>query len=211
MGEKWSEKERTIYGVQNYPVSSWGFNREEVTDIILTHLHFDHAGGISIRDAANNTQLAFPTARIHLQRANWEHAQSPSIKERASYLPENVQPLRDANLLLCDGDVELFPDLMVHRVDGHTRGQQWIEIQSPDGVLYYPTDLMPTSHHISLPYHMGYDLCAETLLKEKAAFLEMAVQRGAIVVFEHDVDVVAGTIARNEKGGFGLGELVDIA
>jgi glyoxylase-like metal-dependent hydrolase (beta-lactamase superfamily II) len=206
LGEKWSDKQRLIYGIRNTPPFNWGFNPSQVTDVILTHLHFDHAGGISYRDADGSLKLSFPHAKVHLQLANWDRARSPSLKDRASYLPENVGPLQNADLILYDGDAEIYPGITVHRVDGHTPGQQWIEISGGESPLFFATDLIPTSHHIPLAYHMGYDVCADTLLAEKEVFLARAVDERAIVCFQHDREVQAARVTRNERGQYELGE-----
>jgi glyoxylase-like metal-dependent hydrolase (beta-lactamase superfamily II) len=211
MGEKWNDKQRAIYSIRNAPELAWGFDRHSVTDVILTHLHFDHAGGITRRNQAGELELSFPNARIHLQVGNWNHARNPTLKDRASYLPENITPLEKADLLLCDGDVELYPGITVHRVDGHTPGQQWIEIEGSHNALFFATDLVPTAHHLPLPYHMGYDVCAETVLREKSVFLEAAVQRNAIVFFEHDADTEGARVQVNEKGHFYAKEIVTLS
>jgi glyoxylase-like metal-dependent hydrolase (beta-lactamase superfamily II) len=204
MGDKWGEKQRQIFAIQNTPLNTWGFNRDEVTDIILTHLHFDHAGGITHYNEANEPELSFPKARIHLQEANWIHAQNPTPKDRASYLPENVLPLKGSLLSLYQGDSEIHPGISVHRVDGHTPGQQWIEIQDDGASLFFATDLIPTAHHISLPYHMGYDVCAATLLAEKTDFLERAVNEDALVCFQHDRDTPTVQVTRDVRGQYAI-------
>jgi len=202
MGEKWSDKQRQIYGIKNEQKTSWGFDPKSVTDIILTHLHFDHAGGITELDSSGTAVLAYPHATIHLQKSNWEHAQNPSLKDRASYLPENVQPLKQAKLSLYQGTSEITPGLTVHRVDGHTKGQQWVEVSDGTTRLFFATDLIPTAHHVPLPYHMGYDVCAETILSEKEFFLERARSEGAIVCFQHDADTCAARITLNARGHY---------
>lgn len=204
LGNKWSEKLQSIYGIKLEDPTSLGFRSEEITDVILTHLHFDHAGGISYFDSAGALQLTYPQARIHLQVANWEHAQHPTPKDRASYLPENIEPLKGANLQLCDGSVEVIPGIIVHRVDGHTPGQQWIEVVGDSQRIFFPTDLIPTSHHLPLAYHMGYDVCAQTLLKEKLSFLERASHQDVIVCFQHDADVALAKVGLTPKGQFGV-------
>jgi glyoxylase-like metal-dependent hydrolase (beta-lactamase superfamily II) len=210
MGEKWNEKARKIYGIQNTPEAQWGFAKESITDVILTHLHFDHAGGITTFKNAGSPDITptFPSATIHLQKANWEHANAPTLKDRASYLPENVTPLAVLDLRLYDGSVEILPDIWGHRVDGHTRGQQWIEIRGDSDTLMFATDLIPTSHHLPLPYHMGFDVCAETLLKEKEAFLSQALNKNALVFFEHDPEVAAARVVLNDRGHYTVGERV---
>jgi len=206
MGEKWSDKQRQIYGIANTPKESWGFDPKSVTDVILTHLHFDHAGGITSPTSDGGVELSFPEATIHLQKANWEHANNPTLKDRASYLPENVKPLSKAKLSLYEGPSEIVPGLIVHRVDGHTKGQQWIEITDGTNKLFFATDLIPTAHHVPLAYHMGYDVCAETLLAEKQSFLERARTENALLCFQHDADTAAVRVIVNERGQYGIND-----
>mgnify|MGYP006288955479 CR=1 FL=1 len=204
MGEKWSDKQRQIYGIDNTPKEAWGFDPKSVTDVILTHLHFDHAGGITSPTQDGGVALSFPDATIHLQRANWEHANNPTLKDRASYLPENVKPLANAKLTLYEGTAGIVPGLIVHRVDGHTKGQQWIEIADGTNKLFFATDLIPTAHHVPLAYHMGYDVCAETLLAEKQSFLERARRENALLCFQHDADTAAVRVIMNERGQYAI-------
>lgn len=211
IGDKWSEKQRAIYGIDLNSELQDGYKPTTVTDVILTHLHFDHAGGISYRDTAGALRLRYPSATVHLQAANWQQAQNPTPKDRASYLAENIDPLKEAKLMLCNGVVEIAPDIVVHRVDGHTPGQQWIEIRGDAAPLFFATDLIPTSHHLPLAFHMGYDVCAETLLKEKLHFLERAVAENALVVFQHDAATEAARVGINERGQFGVREKVPLS
>lgn len=212
MGEKWSDKLRQIYGIENLPTSTWGFDPAQITDVILTHLHFDHAGGISryVDQQQQELELCYPNSTIHLQSENLKNAKNPTIKERASYLKENWGPVEKGKVNLVSGTTEIYPGIKVHQVNGHTYGQQWIEIFSGDQAVFYPTDLIPTSHHVPLPFHMGYDICAGTLLKEKDEFLDAAVKRGAIVVFQHDSEIGAGKVTKDDKGNYALGQQVSL-
>lgn len=209
LGDKWGEKERGIFAIKTIPFKDAGVVPEDITDVVLTHLHFDHAGGISyIKDG--KALLSFPNATIHLQRDNFENAKSPNLRERASYLPDNVDPLEQAKLNLLPGSCEILPGIFGHQVNGHTKGQQFIEIRGGERTILYPTDLIPTSRHLPLPYTMGYDICTETLMKEKESFLNLALERDAIVVFEHDPDVPAATICKDSKGHFAVKEKIAI-
>lgn len=125
-GGKWPEKLRRIYGIEPAPPAEAGFDPASVTDIILTHLHFDHAGGISRNapGAPGDVELCYPDARVHVQRDNHENARDPNLRERASYLKENVLVLDRARLELARGSREIVPGLWVHQADGHTRGLQ---------------------------------------------------------------------------------------
>jgi glyoxylase-like metal-dependent hydrolase (beta-lactamase superfamily II) len=209
MGEKWNDKQRAIYGIENVPRSIWSFAPESVTDLVLTHLHFDHAGGISEAVGDGSFRPVFANARVHVQESNVENAKSPTIKERASYLAENYGALEEMSVSLVDGTAEILPGILVHRVDGHTRGQQWIEIVGSPSI-FFATDLVPTSHHLPLPFHMGYDTCAETLLQEKDNFLARAVQENAVVFFEHDPEIPAVTVTVDERGHYAVRERVDV-
>lgn len=208
-GEKWNEKLRKIFAVENTPRSELGFAPEEITDVLLTHLHFDHAGGISYYDEKGKLRLSYPNARIYVQRENFENARNPISRERASYLKENVDILLEAETIYLEGEVEPFPDIWVKPFHGHTRGQQCVEVRGDDRVILFPTDLIPTAAHLPIPYNMGYDICAETLLKEKESYLQYALQKDAIVVFEHDPSLAAAKICLNEKGHYAVREEVD--
>jgi len=216
LGDKWDEKSTKIFGIKNTPRSLLGFQDSEITDVILTHLHFDHGGGISCWGATPGTvERQYPHARIHLQRSNYERAKNPGLRERASYLKENVSVIDESKdtLLTQDGTILTGAGWSINgfHIDGHTLGQQWIEVQL-DAPLYgastfmFATDLIPTSRHLPLPYHMGYDLCAEKVMDEKKVFLERAIAKNAVVVFQHDPDTPAGRVSINEKGHYALKE-----
>ncbi len=201
LGDKWSDKQRKIFDIQNTPREELPFKPEEITHIILTHLHFDHAGGISELTPDGQVELIYPNATVYLQAANWETAQAPNVKEKASYLPENVEPLKKAKRVLINGVEEVLPQVYVHQCDGHTEGQQWVEIINDETSLFFCTDLIPTHHHVPLAYHMGYDINAGDLLIEKEAFLMEAVRRKAILFSQHDPEMAAFTVKRTEEGG----------
>jgi glyoxylase-like metal-dependent hydrolase (beta-lactamase superfamily II) len=207
-GEKWPDKLRAIYGIRNLPPAESGFDPGRLTDIVLSHLHFDHGGGISQYrpGSGGEVELAFPRARVYLQADNYETARDPNPRERASYLKENVGVLERADLRLTQGSEEIHPGLWVHQNNGHTRGQQWLEVRNGRESVVFPSDLVPTARHLPLPYTMGYDMAAETLLKEKEAFLRRAAAGNWIIVFVHDPDVPAGRVHLDEKGRFALKE-----
>lgn len=201
MGDKWNDKQRQIYAIQNNPLPA-GFDPGSVTDVILTHLHFDHAGGISRFDGTNKPVPVYPSARIHLQYDNFENAKNPSLKERASYLKDNWGILEFHEVNFAYGSTEIYPDISVHQVNGHTKGQQIVEIKNGGKSIFFVTDLIPTAHHLPVAYQMGYDICAETVIREKEEFLDKAVKNESILVFQHDTDTCAATVARDEKGQF---------
>lgn len=211
MGDKWNEKSTKIFAIahRDTPVS---FRLQDVTDVVLTHLHFDHAGGVSrfTNPGSQELELNFPRAIHYLQRANFENALHPTLKERASYLKENVEILKRAQLKLLETSGEIHPGIFVHRVDGHTVGQQWIEVCDGGSKVFFPTDLIPTAHHIPLAFHMGYDMCAATVIEEKRALLTRAVEENAVLVFEHDSETAACKVALDSRGQFCRAEPVSL-
>ncbi len=209
-GDKWTEKLKRIYSIENTPEEEKTYNNDEITHIILTHLHFDHAAGLTRLNDNGELELTYPNAKVIVQKSNYENAQSPNTREKASYLKDHVEPLKEASLEIVDGTTELFPGITVRRSDGHTTGLQHLEIKDSNQTLLFPSDLCPTSRHLPLAYNMGYDMCTDTLLKEKAVFLEQAVSSGATVVFEHDPEVAAATICLNEKGQHGVKEQINL-
>lgn len=204
MGRKWKDKEKQIYAIEYLQPPPNVISK--VDDIILTHLHFDHAGGISALDNNGEAQLVFPEATVFLQEENWKHAQCPGVREKASYLLDIVHPLKQAKLQLTHNGQEIFPGIRVYQVDGHTHGLQWVLIGQGKGAVAFPADMIPTAHHVPVPYVMGYDLSAEKTMAEKEAFLNRAATEGWIVVYEHDAETSASTITKDEKGRFMVGK-----
>ena len=174
-GDKFDERFQEMFAIESRPPEEWGVPLDELTDVVLTHLHFDHAGGVTRRGGDSAVEPSFPGARVHLQRANLDNARDPWDRERASYLPENFEPLASVDLNLVEGAAELLPDLRVEVADGHTQGLQWLLVGSGEGAVAYPADLIPTSSHLHLPWIMGYDRCPDTTYREKRRFLDRAV------------------------------------
>ena len=179
-----------------------GVAPNDVTDVILTHLHFDHAGGAT-RWRDGGVRPTFPNARHYVQRANLEAAREPNLRERASYLPANFEPLLEAGVLtLLDGPVsELLPGVSVRLSDGHTRGQQIVVVSDGDATLAYCADLIPTSSHVRVPWVMGYDLHPLQIMEEKRALLAEAAANKWYLFFEHDPFVDAARVEA-AKGDF---------
>jgi glyoxylase-like metal-dependent hydrolase (beta-lactamase superfamily II) len=211
-GDKGTDKFKAIFDIQNTLVSASGFDPGTVTDLVLTHLHFDHAGGATRYAPAGPPDLEsrYPEATIYVQAANFENAKAPNAREKASYLKENVFPLESGKLRLTDGSEEIHPGIWVHRSDGHTRGLQWLEVRAGAETVVFPSDLIPTARHIPLAYTMGYDICAEALLAEKEDFLRRAVQGNWIVVFVHDPDIPAARVTVDAHGRFSVAEVVHL-
>lgn len=192
-GDKWNDKLRAMYKVGEFhPV-------ENVTDVLLTHLHFDHAGGVSVL-GLNGLQPRYPDARHYVSGANLANAKNPNPRERASYLPENVDVLDEVDTHLTEDGEEIWPGVWVHQAHGHTHGLQWIRIEAGNDTIAFPADLMPTAAHLGVPYVMGYDMCAQTAMAEKEAFLNRAIAGRWIVVFEHDPELGAARLEWDDRG-----------
>lgn len=200
MGDKWNEKERQIFGIApDYPplelaLERAGFAKEEFTDIIITHLHFDHAGGLTRFDNEGQLVAAFPHATHWLQSANLLNAQNPNPREKASYRAENFEPLLALDLRLLDGNTEIFPGISVSVSNGHTEGMQLVRVEDEGVQVNYCADLIPTAAHVHPAYTMGYDIHAGLLIQEKAAFLGEIVKKNGLLFFEHDPKGAMGAL-----------------
>ena len=205
-GSKFTEKQKDIYHLdqsQSDLISSLnrvGYQASDVTDVILTHLHFDHAGGSTVL-MDGEIVPAFPNARYLVQRAHWEHAQHPTEKDRGSFMQDDFQPLQQHHVIeFVDGECQLFPQISVLVTNGHTTAQQLPVLSDGRKTLMFCCDLFPTLAHIPLPYIMAYDLRPLITLEEKKRILNMAVEQDWILYFEHDPGTVAGKVVRTEKG-----------
>ncbi len=207
-GVRGSEKHRRIFGIEPIADGPDGLDPAAVTDVVITHLHFDHAGGLAAAgpDGPDGPPLRFPGARVHVQRANLENARRPGPREKASYLAENTALLDRMEVVPAEGSAEIASGVWVHRSDGHTRGLQWLEVRDGARSIAFPSDMIPTSRHLPLPYAMGYDICVERLMAEKEALLRRAVENDWILVFVHDPDVPAATIRIDDRGHFAVRE-----
>jgi glyoxylase-like metal-dependent hydrolase (beta-lactamase superfamily II) len=216
-GNKMGEKLETIYGLDTSRYTLVGGLREKgiepemITDFIYTHLHVDHAGGSTRRDDAGNVVPTFPAARYYVQQDHLAWARNPTDKDRASFMPENWEPVAEREMLTAlDGGGELFPGIELRLVHGHTRAMQLVIVHDGDGPgLAYCADLMPTSAHLPYPYIMGYDNFPLTTLEEKQAFVPEAYERGWMLAFEHDAFTQGVKIAPGKRG-FEIVERVEI-
>jgi glyoxylase-like metal-dependent hydrolase (beta-lactamase superfamily II) len=205
-GSKFTEKQTDIYRLDNTTfdlkrsLALHGYAASDITDVILTHLHFDHAGGSTHVDNGK-LKLTFPRARYHVQKAHWERAIHPSEKDRGSFMQDDFIPLHDLGVLeLVEGECELFPDISMLVFNGHTTALQLPKISDGKSTLLYCCDLFPTSSHIPLPYIMAYDLRPLETLEEKRRVLGRALDEHWDLFFEHDPNVVAGRVKQTERG-----------
>ena len=216
IGDKLPDKFKKIYGID---VSAHSMDERlaplhlsvaDITDVILTHLHFDHAGG-STTLAGGNVRPAFPNATYHVQKTQWELACHPSLRDRSSYIPDNFLPLLEHNVLhLLDGPVDdFFEDIHLIVTNGHTPGQQHPLIVGQDRSLFFCADLIPTSAHLPIAWHMAYDNHPIDIMDEKAALLSRAVDENWILCFEHDPLTAAASV-RKDGQKIVIGQVVSL-
>ncbi|SFS43656.1 Glyoxylase, beta-lactamase superfamily II [Zhouia amylolytica] len=184
-----------------------GFHRDDITDVFMTHLHFDHCGG-SVQWNKDRTgyEPAFKNAKFWTNKDHWDWAVKPNAREKASFLPENIKPMEESgqlNFIDNNGDsyersVEMGFDILY--VDGHTDKQMIPHITYQGKTLVFAADLLPTTGHIPLPYVMGYDTRPLLTLDEKETFLETAVDQEYYIMLEHDAHHEICTLQHTEKG-----------
>jgi len=179
-------------------------HREEVTDVLLTHFHFDHAGGAIMLDQQGKPVPTFPNATYWTCERHYRWAIDPNPREKASFPPENFTPLHDWGILLFAGDDERFPwlpGIELMTVHGHTEAMYIPVVQTDSGrPIVYCADLIPSIHHLALPYVMAYDIRPLQTMEEKARILDWAHENNAVLVFEHDANHEACTLARDHHG-----------
>jgi methylmalonyl-CoA epimerase len=207
VGDKENAKFADIYALDrarhlDHALAEAGVAPKDIDIVLATHLHFDHAGGFTVRDAAGTVQPRFPRARYVVRRGEWEDATHPHARNRASYLADNFVPLAEAGVLsLVDDDQTIMPGVRVERAAGHTAHHQLIRIESAGQHAVYAGDLVPTTAHLPEAWIMGFDLFPVDSLASKQAFLRDARARDPLVFFPHDPAVAAGRL-REVQGKF---------
>lgn len=187
-----------------------GLSHADIDVVVLSHLHFDHAGGLlEAWEDGKPASLLFPKARFLVSRAAWERAVSPHSRDRASFIPE-LQPLLEASgrLELIDGERSdtLGADYRLHYSEGHTPGLMLTEVASAEGSVLFAADLIPGRAWVHLPITMGYDRFAERLIDEKERLLGELLGRDARLFFTHDPEVALARLTRDDRGRFGVRE-----
>ncbi len=210
IGNKQSEKFFSHYylhgdGNLDKSLRSHGFSKDDITDVFLTHFHFDHCGGAVERDATGQLRPAFKNAVYWSNERHWEWATVPNQREKASFLSENILPIKESGQLKMiertgDQSVSAMPGIDVIFVDGHTDSMMLPVVQYKDKKLVFMADLLPSVGHIPLPYVMGYDTRPLLTLGEKGKFLEKAVSENFVLFFEHDDVNECCTLANTDKG-----------
>jgi glyoxylase-like metal-dependent hydrolase (beta-lactamase superfamily II) len=195
IGDKWSEKHAAMYGIarrQSFAASLQTVTEsgpEEITIVANTHLHFDHAGGNTKLDEQGKVVPTFPNARYFVSRAEYEHAEAPTERDRASYLPENWRPLQESRQLeLKEAEYEVVPGLRMETHAGHNRSMQCWRLDRGGQTLFGFADLVPMRAHVPFPWIMGYDLFPVETLEAKKKLLPQAAREGWLCLFYHDPD-----------------------
>lgn len=209
-GNKETEKFYDIYGIENSGgedrtaleagIRAAGHRPEDVAIVINSHLHFDHGGGNTYRDADGSVRLSLPNARYVVQRGEYEFATHTNERTAASYFPHNFVPVYEAGRFdLVEGEREIVPGITVIPTPGHVPFHQGILIESGGERAFYLADLVPTTAHLPLPWIMGYDLEPLVTLETKRRILERAMKESWLVVFEHDATTAWGRVGHDGK------------
>ncbi|MCO5234897.1 MAG: MBL fold metallo-hydrolase [Chitinophagaceae bacterium] len=184
-------------------LARYGFHRNDITDVLLTHLHFDHVGGAIVIEK-NKMAPAFKNAVYWSNEQHWQWAIKPNDREKASFLKENIQPIRDSGKLKFIEVIEDIPfseHVSIRFVNGHTHAMMLPQINNYKGkTLVYVADLLPSVGHIPIPYVMSYDMFPLTTLREKKAFLQEALQNNFVLFFEHDPLYECCTLHMTDRG-----------
>ncbi len=179
-----------------------GFFPDEITDVFLTHLHFDHCGGsVKWNKERTGFEMTFKNARYWTNKNHWDWAINPNTREKASFLLENILPIQESgHLFFTDNKESLFKDFSILYVNGHTDAQMIPHITYKGKTIVFAADLLPSTGHIPLPYVMGYDTRPLVTLNEKAKFLNNAVNQEYIIFLQHDNYNECCTLKHSEKG-----------
>ncbi len=206
MGQKNKNKNIRYFDLSDSPglydsLSAMSLSPDDITDVFLTHLHFDHCGGSVEMDEAGNLYPAFTNAVYHVSKQQWEWAMNPNKREKPSYPPENLLPILEyGKLRLFENEGEMFPGFRVKLFNGHTIGQAIPMINFNGKTVVYTSDVIPTTAHLPLPYIMSYDIHPLVSLEEKEALLNEAVNNNFILFFEHDYYTQACTLKQTPAG-----------
>jgi glyoxylase-like metal-dependent hydrolase (beta-lactamase superfamily II) len=215
-GDKWTPRQMEMYGIEPGAgiarrLAALGVEPDTIDTVVLTHLHFDHAGGATFRDASGAPVPTFARARHVVQRRELEDALAPHERNRASYLPDSVRPLIDAGLAAAvEGEREVAPGVRVVPTPGHTAGHQSVLLDADGERVFLFGDVVPTAVHLRLPWIMAYDLEPAVTLETKRALIERAVREGWIVAWGHDAERVAARLRRDGAGQVVVAEAVDL-
>jgi glyoxylase-like metal-dependent hydrolase (beta-lactamase superfamily II) len=205
IGEKWSARQAAMYGItrkrslEDSLRAIAGVEPEEISIVINTHLHFDHAGGNTRLDESGLPVPTFPNARYFVSRSELQHAENATERDRASYLPENWQPLQQSSQLeLKDSEYQVLPGLQMETYAGHNRSMQCWRLQQDQRTMFGFADLVPTRAHIPFPWIMSYDLFPLETLETKKRLLPQAARENWLCLFYHDPEQALGRLVEED-------------
>ena len=217
IGDKWSDKHRAMYGIERQRSlddslkAIAGVNSPDISVVINTHLHFDHAGGNTRLDESGKAIPSFQNARYFVSHAEYEHAEAPSERDRASYFGDNWRPMKESGQLeLKSGDYEVVPGLRMETHAGHNRSMQCARLKTDGQTLFAFADLVPTRAHVPFAWVMGYDLYPVETVEAKKKLIPQAANEGWACLFYHDPEEPLGRIVE-ENGKYRVSELLDAA
>jgi glyoxylase-like metal-dependent hydrolase (beta-lactamase superfamily II) len=205
IGTIYNEKFAAMFGIEKPTnllkgLAGLGLKPEDIAKVILTHLHFDHAGGNCWKDESGQIHPTFPNATYFVQRGELEYAKNPDPRSKGSYFPHNWEPLAaSGQLQIIDGDSEIGPGISTQVTGGHTRDHQIVKLQSEGRTACFLADLVPTDSHLKTVYVMGYDLYPKTSMEVKAKVLKQALRENWLLIFEH-APIVTGGFLREVDG-----------
>lgn len=212
IGTKFDEKFEQIYQIDHkhsnliQSLSQLGFEPEDITDVIFSHLHFDHCGGTTFYADNGDLKHTFPNATYHVTAKHLETATNPNAREKASFFAENIKPIVNSGRLNSVEENHEYEDgLTAIPVNGHTIGQQLPVLKAEGCTIVFAADLLPTHIHVPLPWIMGYDMYPVKTLEEKEKILEKAVQNNWFFFLEHDVSEEVITI-KKDKGKYSVAQ-----
>jgi glyoxylase-like metal-dependent hydrolase (beta-lactamase superfamily II) len=184
-----------------------GFSPEDITDVVLTHLHFDHCGGAVSKDADGNLYTTFPNATYWSDKEHWNWAINPNAREKASFLKENILPIQEAGQLeFVNEYTKIIPELSFALANGHTEGMLIPHIQFGEETIVFMADLLPSPTHIPIAWVMGYDVRPLVTVREKETFLQEAVEKNYLLFYEHDAQMEASRVVATDRGNYKAGE-----
>jgi glyoxylase-like metal-dependent hydrolase (beta-lactamase superfamily II) len=191
-GGKWSDKERGFYDLERRTVADAlreaGIDPAEIDHVIVTHLHFDHAAGLTAQESGSAEPMpVFPNAAVHVQKREWEDALANRSTMTRTYLRTHLDPVA-GRVRLADGEAEILPGIRVRPMPGHTWGQQAVRFADAGGIVCFPGDVMPTANHANLAFSMGYDMEPYTNMLSKRDLLERAAGEGWRLALDHEPD-----------------------
>ena len=213
IGPKEDAKFQRMFAVERTPtilesLKRLGLGPDDIHLVINTHLHFDHAGGNTIRGEDGSIKPVFPKARYVIQQGEFEDAARANERTRVSYRPDNFTPIDQIKQWeFLHGDTELVPGVTAVVTAGHTRYHQSVKVESEGQIAFFLGDLIPTVSHLPLPYIMGYDLFPIQTLETKRWVLDRAFEERWLLLFEHDPVVQAGYVRRDQDGKYFLREV----